>query len=151
MNLFPIYCVNFILIFVYLQWPEINVNLPGIGSFIINPSFFKKFDYSSAMVIRKFCFSYYFRLWWSLRIAGRLGLGPLEIDHLLWDDWICSINFFMLLNVQFCSICQLRNLDAQSLLTLDAFVILYPNKKEEVTLCFWLDVSNAIDCIFWEH
>ncbi|GER27220.1 tyrosyl-DNA phosphodiesterase-related [Striga asiatica] len=33
-----------------LKWPEFNANLPGIGSFSINPSFFKKFDYSSATV-----------------------------------------------------------------------------------------------------
>ncbi|CAI9087769.1 OLC1v1021938C1 [Oldenlandia corymbosa var. corymbosa] len=33
-----------------LKWPEFNANLPELGSFSINPSFFKKFDYSSAMV-----------------------------------------------------------------------------------------------------
>ncbi|KAG8385702.1 hypothetical protein BUALT_Bualt03G0072600 [Buddleja alternifolia] len=33
-----------------LKWPEFNANLPAIGSFNINPSFFKKFDYSSAAV-----------------------------------------------------------------------------------------------------
>ncbi|KAL6562216.1 tyrosyl-DNA phosphodiesterase 1 [Orobanche gracilis] len=31
-----------------LKWPEFNANLPGIGNFSINPSFFRKFDYSSA-------------------------------------------------------------------------------------------------------
>ncbi|KAK6123983.1 hypothetical protein DH2020_042266 [Rehmannia glutinosa] len=33
-----------------LKWPEFNANLPGVGNFSINPSFFKKFDYSSATV-----------------------------------------------------------------------------------------------------
>ncbi|XP_073061478.1 tyrosyl-DNA phosphodiesterase 1 isoform X2 [Primulina eburnea] len=33
-----------------LKWPEFNANLPAIGSFSINASFFKKFDYSSAVV-----------------------------------------------------------------------------------------------------
>ncbi|KAK0578297.1 hypothetical protein LWI29_008219 [Acer saccharum] len=33
-----------------LKWPEFNANLPGLGNFKINPSFFKKFDYSSATV-----------------------------------------------------------------------------------------------------
>ncbi|KAL6546718.1 hypothetical protein OROMI_022439 [Orobanche minor] len=33
-----------------LKWPEFNANLPGIGNFSINPSFFRKFDYSSASV-----------------------------------------------------------------------------------------------------
>ncbi|KAK4485110.1 hypothetical protein RD792_007720 [Penstemon davidsonii] len=33
-----------------LKWPEFNVDLPAIGSFNINASFFKKFDYSSATV-----------------------------------------------------------------------------------------------------
>ncbi|GFP94697.1 tyrosyl-dna phosphodiesterase 1 [Phtheirospermum japonicum] len=33
-----------------LKWPEFNANLPGVGSFSINPSFFKKFDFSSATV-----------------------------------------------------------------------------------------------------
>ncbi|KAL7130225.1 hypothetical protein ABFS83_13G120100 [Erythranthe nasuta] len=33
-----------------LKLPEFNANLPGIGNFSINPQFFRKFDYSSAMV-----------------------------------------------------------------------------------------------------
>ncbi|XP_047938783.1 tyrosyl-DNA phosphodiesterase 1 isoform X1 [Salvia hispanica] len=33
-----------------LKWPEFNANLPSAGSFSINPSFFRKFDYSSAAV-----------------------------------------------------------------------------------------------------
>ncbi|KAL0353227.1 UNVERIFIED_CONTAM: Tyrosyl-DNA phosphodiesterase 1 [Sesamum angustifolium] len=33
-----------------LKWHEFNVNLPPLGSFSINPYFFKKFDYSSAVV-----------------------------------------------------------------------------------------------------
>ncbi|KAK6917354.1 Tyrosyl-DNA phosphodiesterase I [Dillenia turbinata] len=33
-----------------LKWPEFKVNLPTHGSFKINPSFFKSFDYSSAAV-----------------------------------------------------------------------------------------------------
>ncbi|CAK9146811.1 unnamed protein product [Ilex paraguariensis] len=33
-----------------LKWPEFNANLPALGSFNINSSFFKKFDYSSAVV-----------------------------------------------------------------------------------------------------
>ncbi|KAK2644410.1 hypothetical protein Ddye_019605 [Dipteronia dyeriana] len=33
-----------------LKWPEFNANLPGLSNFKINPSFFKKFDYSSATV-----------------------------------------------------------------------------------------------------
>ncbi|KAH6773794.1 tyrosyl-DNA phosphodiesterase-like protein [Perilla frutescens var. frutescens] len=33
-----------------LKWPEFIANLPTIGSFSINPSFFRKFDYSSAKV-----------------------------------------------------------------------------------------------------
>ncbi|KAL8461355.1 hypothetical protein ACS0TY_032727 [Phlomoides rotata] len=33
-----------------LKWPGFNANLPAVGSFNINPSFFKKFDYNSAMV-----------------------------------------------------------------------------------------------------
>ncbi|KAM1123835.1 hypothetical protein ACFX19_005268 [Malus domestica] len=33
-----------------LKWPEFSVNLPNLGSFKINPSFFKKFDYSDAAV-----------------------------------------------------------------------------------------------------
>ncbi|KAK3035085.1 hypothetical protein RJ639_032587 [Escallonia herrerae] len=33
-----------------LKWPEFSVNLPELGTFKINPSFFKKFDYSSAAV-----------------------------------------------------------------------------------------------------
>ncbi|XP_015574204.1 tyrosyl-DNA phosphodiesterase 1 isoform X1 [Ricinus communis] len=33
-----------------LKWPEFTVKLPALGSFTINPSFFKKFDYSTAAV-----------------------------------------------------------------------------------------------------
>ncbi|CAJ2669973.1 unnamed protein product [Trifolium pratense] len=33
-----------------LKWPEFSVNLPSLGNFSICPSFFKKFDYSDAMV-----------------------------------------------------------------------------------------------------
>ncbi|KAL2473374.1 tyrosyl-DNA phosphodiesterase-related [Forsythia ovata] len=33
-----------------LKWPEFTANLPSLGSFTINSSFFKKFDYSSAVV-----------------------------------------------------------------------------------------------------
>ncbi|GMH15800.1 hypothetical protein Nepgr_017641 [Nepenthes gracilis] len=33
-----------------LKWPEFTVNLPSLGSFKINSSFFKKFDYGSAEV-----------------------------------------------------------------------------------------------------
>ncbi|XP_062013417.1 tyrosyl-DNA phosphodiesterase 1 isoform X2 [Rosa rugosa] len=33
-----------------LKWPEFSVNLPTLGTFNINPGFFKKFDYSSAAV-----------------------------------------------------------------------------------------------------
>lgn len=33
-----------------LKWPEFSVNFPNLGSFKINPSFFKKFDYSNAAV-----------------------------------------------------------------------------------------------------
>ncbi|KAM1883945.1 hypothetical protein ACFX13_005245 [Malus domestica] len=33
-----------------LKWPEFSVNFPNLGSFKINPSFFKKFDYSDAAV-----------------------------------------------------------------------------------------------------
>lgn len=33
-----------------LKWPGFSINLPGIGNVNINASFFKKFDYSSAMV-----------------------------------------------------------------------------------------------------
>ncbi|KAK6932362.1 Tyrosyl-DNA phosphodiesterase I [Dillenia turbinata] len=33
-----------------LKWPEFMVNLPSHGTFKINPSFFKNFDYSSAAV-----------------------------------------------------------------------------------------------------
>ncbi|KAH7569520.1 hypothetical protein ACOSP7_012962 [Xanthoceras sorbifolium] len=33
-----------------LKWPEFNANLPALGNFKINSSFFKKFDYSSAAV-----------------------------------------------------------------------------------------------------
>lgn len=34
----------------YVQWPEFSANLPAHGNFKINPSFFKKFDFSSAAV-----------------------------------------------------------------------------------------------------
>ncbi|XP_010240926.1 PREDICTED: tyrosyl-DNA phosphodiesterase 1 isoform X2 [Nelumbo nucifera] len=33
-----------------LKWHELSVNLPSIGNVTINPSFFKKFDYRSAVV-----------------------------------------------------------------------------------------------------
>ncbi|KAL9456276.1 hypothetical protein AB3S75_005491 [Citrus x aurantiifolia] len=33
-----------------LKWPEFSANLPAHGNFKINPSFFKKFDFSSAAV-----------------------------------------------------------------------------------------------------
>ncbi|WJX76022.1 tyrosyl-DNA phosphodiesterase 1 [Trifolium repens] len=33
-----------------LKWPEFSVNLPSLGNLSICPSFFKKFDYSDAMV-----------------------------------------------------------------------------------------------------
>ncbi|XVF27815.1 hypothetical protein REPUB_Repub14bG0141400 [Reevesia pubescens] len=33
-----------------LKWPEFNANLPALGNFSINSSFFKKFDYSNARV-----------------------------------------------------------------------------------------------------
>ncbi|XP_059437663.1 tyrosyl-DNA phosphodiesterase 1 [Corylus avellana] len=33
-----------------LKWPEFSVKLPALGSFNINPAFFKKFDYSEAAV-----------------------------------------------------------------------------------------------------
>ncbi|KAJ7946245.1 Tyrosyl-DNA phosphodiesterase 1 [Quillaja saponaria] len=33
-----------------LKWPDFSVKLPAHGSFNINPSFFKKFDYSNATV-----------------------------------------------------------------------------------------------------
>lgn len=33
-----------------LKWPDFAADLPGLGSFSVNPSFFKKFDYSSAAV-----------------------------------------------------------------------------------------------------
>ncbi|MED6192928.1 tyrosyl-DNA phosphodiesterase 1, variant 2 [Stylosanthes scabra] len=33
-----------------LKWPEFSVKLPSLGNFSICPSFFKKFDYSDAMV-----------------------------------------------------------------------------------------------------
>ncbi|KAF7840668.1 tyrosyl-DNA phosphodiesterase 1 isoform X1 [Senna tora] len=33
-----------------LKWPEFSVKLPSLGNFSISPSFFKKFDYSNAMV-----------------------------------------------------------------------------------------------------
>ncbi|XP_071934945.1 tyrosyl-DNA phosphodiesterase 1 [Coffea arabica] len=33
-----------------LKWPEFNVDLPALGSYSIKPSFFKKFDYTSAVV-----------------------------------------------------------------------------------------------------
>ncbi|XP_038712095.1 tyrosyl-DNA phosphodiesterase 1 isoform X4 [Tripterygium wilfordii] len=34
----------------HMKWPAFTVKLPMIGSFNINPSFFKKFDYSDAVV-----------------------------------------------------------------------------------------------------
>ncbi|KAJ9136304.1 hypothetical protein P3X46_033396 [Hevea brasiliensis] len=33
-----------------LKWPEFTVKLPALGNFTINPTFFKKFDYSNAAV-----------------------------------------------------------------------------------------------------
>ncbi|XP_057962468.1 tyrosyl-DNA phosphodiesterase 1 isoform X2 [Malania oleifera] len=33
-----------------LKWPEFPANLPSLGNFNINPSFFKKFDYGSSAV-----------------------------------------------------------------------------------------------------
>ncbi|XP_028767822.1 tyrosyl-DNA phosphodiesterase 1 isoform X2 [Neltuma alba] len=33
-----------------LKWPEFSVMLPSLGNFSISPSFFKKFDYSNAVV-----------------------------------------------------------------------------------------------------
>ncbi|CAL0332101.1 unnamed protein product [Lupinus luteus] len=33
-----------------LKWPEFSVKLPSLGNFSINPYFFKKFNYSDAMV-----------------------------------------------------------------------------------------------------
>ncbi|XP_057962472.1 tyrosyl-DNA phosphodiesterase 1 isoform X6 [Malania oleifera] len=33
-----------------VQWPEFPANLPSLGNFNINPSFFKKFDYGSSAV-----------------------------------------------------------------------------------------------------
>ncbi|EXB31386.1 Tyrosyl-DNA phosphodiesterase 1 [Morus notabilis] len=33
-----------------LKWPEFSVNFPNLGSFTINSSFFRKFDYSNAEV-----------------------------------------------------------------------------------------------------
>ncbi|XP_044461851.1 tyrosyl-DNA phosphodiesterase 1 isoform X2 [Mangifera indica] len=33
-----------------LKWPEFSANIPALGNFKINSSFFRKFDYSSAMV-----------------------------------------------------------------------------------------------------
>lgn len=33
-----------------VQCPEFSVNLPTMGSTLINSSFFKKFDYSNAVV-----------------------------------------------------------------------------------------------------
>lgn len=33
-----------------LQWPEFSVCLPEIGNVNINASFFRRFDYSNAMV-----------------------------------------------------------------------------------------------------
>lgn len=35
----------------YLQWPEFPANFPALGNFNINPSFFRKFDYSNAAVL----------------------------------------------------------------------------------------------------
>ncbi|KAB1201338.1 Tyrosyl-DNA phosphodiesterase 1 [Morella rubra] len=33
-----------------LKWPEFSVILPGLGNFKVNPTFFRKFDYSNAAV-----------------------------------------------------------------------------------------------------
>ncbi|KAI4295847.1 hypothetical protein L6164_035847 [Bauhinia variegata] len=33
-----------------LKWPEVSIKFPNLGDYSINPSFFKKFDYSNAMV-----------------------------------------------------------------------------------------------------
>ncbi|XP_031257301.1 tyrosyl-DNA phosphodiesterase 1-like isoform X1 [Pistacia vera] len=33
-----------------LKWPEFSANIPALGNFKINPSFFRKFDYSSSAV-----------------------------------------------------------------------------------------------------
>ncbi|KAG8634391.1 tyrosyl-DNA phosphodiesterase 1 isoform X2 [Manihot esculenta] len=33
-----------------VKWPEFTIKLPALGSFTINPTFFKKFDYSNAAV-----------------------------------------------------------------------------------------------------
>ncbi|KAK2632308.1 hypothetical protein EUGRSUZ_L01729, partial [Eucalyptus grandis] len=32
------------------SWPEFNINVPAVGKFTINPSFFKKFDYRDSAV-----------------------------------------------------------------------------------------------------
>lgn len=34
-----------------LQWPEFPASFPAHGNFNINPSFFRKFDYSKAAVL----------------------------------------------------------------------------------------------------
>ena len=39
-----------IMIYLVVQWPEFSVKLPPLGNFSICPSFFKKFDYTDAMV-----------------------------------------------------------------------------------------------------
>ncbi|XP_030533342.1 tyrosyl-DNA phosphodiesterase 1 isoform X1 [Rhodamnia argentea] len=33
-----------------LKWPQFNINVPAVGNFTINPSFFKKFDYRDSAV-----------------------------------------------------------------------------------------------------
>ncbi|KAI6704001.1 hypothetical protein NL676_013137 [Syzygium grande] len=33
-----------------LKWPEFNINVPAVGNFTINPSFFRKFDYRDSAV-----------------------------------------------------------------------------------------------------
>lgn len=42
--------IIYIVTYLVVQWPEFSVNLPSLGNFSICPSFFKKFDYSDAMV-----------------------------------------------------------------------------------------------------
>jgi len=46
--------IIFIVTYLVVQWPEFSVNLPSLGNFSICPSFFKKFDYSDAMVLFPF-------------------------------------------------------------------------------------------------
>lgn len=48
-------------LFECLQWPEFTANLPALGNFNINSSFFKKFDYSSAMVLFSSFLEFLFR------------------------------------------------------------------------------------------